>query len=323
MGKYLVISFIIRIFATSKSFKRQKNRSCTHYQDGVLCQSERVVANETTRKKSNGNRVEQGKPLRGICLNEPDSAKCRIFIVKTFKRMKHYKLQTGGNRNIFNVLTIDDSGRMTLTFHGTDRTITHEATTNEDGWIAAGSSLYPPLSCGKWAESPAAAKGTREREKEGEKPATAKGARERENEGETPATAKGTRERENEGETPADAKRTRERENEGENPATKVAGTERRTGTERKKPATKEKPCGEAQGTVAKTERRKTATERNIYADLYGDYFQEAQQKEKENQKQMVIAGIATVVVFIILVHFIGIFGIAALGLIAGGIIKA
>ena len=203
--------------------------------------------------------------------------------------MKQYKLQTGGNRNIFNVLTIEDSGRMTLTFHGTDRTITHEATTNEDGWIAAGSSLYPPLSCGKWAESPAAAKGTRERENEGEKPATAKGTRERENEGETPATAKGTRERENEGETPA----------------------------------TKEKPCGETQGTVAKTERRKTATERNIYADLYGDYFQEVHQQEEKNKKSVIIAAVATAVVFVILMNFIGLFGLAALGLIAGGIIKA
>ena len=235
---------------------------------------------ETTRNISNGNRVEQGKPLRGICLNEPDSAKCRIFIVKTFKRMKHYKLQTGGNRNIFDVLTIDDNGRMTLTFHGTDRAITHEATANDDGWIAAGSSLYPPLSCGRWTEIPDDAKGTGKRENE-----TAKGTRKRENE-----TEKRTRKRENEGQIPDDANGTRKRENE----------TAKRT-RERENEGQKE---------------------RNIYANLYGDYFQEAQQKEKENQKHMIFAGIATVVVFIILVNFIGIFGLAALGLMAGGIVK-
>jgi hypothetical protein len=67
--------------------------------------------------------------------------------------MKQYKLQTGGNRNIFDILTVHDDGRMTITFHGTDRVITHEAKEQTDGRILSGTSLFPPLSSGKWFET--------------------------------------------------------------------------------------------------------------------------------------------------------------------------
>jgi hypothetical protein len=67
--------------------------------------------------------------------------------------MKQYKLQTGGNRNIFDILTVHDDGRMTITFHGTDRVITHEAKEQADGRILSGTSLFPPLSSGKWFET--------------------------------------------------------------------------------------------------------------------------------------------------------------------------
>lgn len=67
--------------------------------------------------------------------------------------MKQYKLQTGGNRNIFDILTVHDDGRMTVTFHGTDRVITHEAKEQADGRILSGTSLFPPLSSGKWFET--------------------------------------------------------------------------------------------------------------------------------------------------------------------------
>ena len=77
---------------------------------------------------------------------------CRILLSK-HSSMKQYKLQTGGNRNIFDILTVHDDGRMTITFHGTDRVITHEAKEQADGRILSGTSLFPPLSSGKWFET--------------------------------------------------------------------------------------------------------------------------------------------------------------------------
>jgi len=51
---------------------------------------------------------------------------------------------------IYSLLTVESDGRMTMTFHGTDREICHEATQTEDGWITTGGSLFPGLESGKW-----------------------------------------------------------------------------------------------------------------------------------------------------------------------------
>lgn len=40
--------------------------------------------------------------------------------------MKQYKFQTGTNEKIFDVLTIEDDGRMSLEWHGTDRVLRYE-----------------------------------------------------------------------------------------------------------------------------------------------------------------------------------------------------
>ena len=38
-----------------------------------------------------------------------------------------YKLQVGTNNRIYYILSVDDEGKMTITFHGTDRTIVDDA----------------------------------------------------------------------------------------------------------------------------------------------------------------------------------------------------
>ena len=43
---------------------------------------------------------------------------------------------------------------MELTFHGTDRTLTEEASVNQDGWIVTNGAMYPPIDHpnGRWQE---------------------------------------------------------------------------------------------------------------------------------------------------------------------------
>ena len=65
---------------------------------------------------------------------------------------KQYRLQPGTSARIYYVLTIMDDGRMMLHFHGTDRSLTDEATLREDGWITTKGAMFPPISCKKWME---------------------------------------------------------------------------------------------------------------------------------------------------------------------------
>jgi len=61
-----------------------------------------------------------------------------------------YKVKHNAQGTIYSLLTVESDGQMTMTFHGTDREICHEANVTEDGRIAVGGSLFPGLESGKW-----------------------------------------------------------------------------------------------------------------------------------------------------------------------------
>ena len=61
-----------------------------------------------------------------------------------------YQMKHNPAGTIYSLLTVESDGQMTMTFHGTDREISHEATLTEDGRIATGGSLFPGLESGKW-----------------------------------------------------------------------------------------------------------------------------------------------------------------------------
>lgn len=61
-----------------------------------------------------------------------------------------YKMMLGTSGRQWELLTVKDDGTMTMTFHGTDREISHEVTENEDGWLCYPGAMYPGLQSGKW-----------------------------------------------------------------------------------------------------------------------------------------------------------------------------
>ena len=61
-----------------------------------------------------------------------------------------YQMKHNPQGTIYSLLTVESDGRMTMTFHGTDREISHEANVTEDGRITTGGSLFPGLESGKW-----------------------------------------------------------------------------------------------------------------------------------------------------------------------------
>ena len=61
-----------------------------------------------------------------------------------------YQMKHNAQGTIFSLLTVESDGQMTMTFHGTDREISHEANVTEDGRIATAGSLFPGLESGKW-----------------------------------------------------------------------------------------------------------------------------------------------------------------------------
>lgn len=61
-----------------------------------------------------------------------------------------YQMKHNPQGTIYSLLTVESDGQMTMTFHGTDREISHEATLTEDGRITTGGSLFPGLESGKW-----------------------------------------------------------------------------------------------------------------------------------------------------------------------------
>ena len=61
-----------------------------------------------------------------------------------------YKMMLGTSERQWEQLTVREDGRMTMTFHGRDREISHEVTENEDGWLCYPGAMYPGLQSGKW-----------------------------------------------------------------------------------------------------------------------------------------------------------------------------
>ena len=61
-----------------------------------------------------------------------------------------YKMMLGTSGKQWEQLTVKDDGTMTMTFHGTDREISHEVTENADGWLCYPGAMYPGLQSGKW-----------------------------------------------------------------------------------------------------------------------------------------------------------------------------
>lgn len=61
-----------------------------------------------------------------------------------------YRMMLGTSGKQWEELTIKEDGTMTMTFHGTDREISHEVTENEDGWLCYPGAMYPGLASGKW-----------------------------------------------------------------------------------------------------------------------------------------------------------------------------
>lgn len=61
-----------------------------------------------------------------------------------------YQMKHNPQGTIYSVLTVESDGRMTMTFHGTDREISHEVTENADGWLCYPGAMFPGLASGKW-----------------------------------------------------------------------------------------------------------------------------------------------------------------------------
>ena len=61
-----------------------------------------------------------------------------------------YQMKHNPQGTIYSLLTVESDGQMTMTFHGTDREICHEANVTEDGRITTGGSLFPGLESGRW-----------------------------------------------------------------------------------------------------------------------------------------------------------------------------
>lgn len=61
-----------------------------------------------------------------------------------------YQMKHNPQGTIYSLLTVESDGRMTMTFHGTDREISHEVTENADGWLCYPGGMFPGLESGKW-----------------------------------------------------------------------------------------------------------------------------------------------------------------------------
>lgn len=61
-----------------------------------------------------------------------------------------YQMKHNAQGTIYSLLTVESDGRMTITFHGTDREICHEVTENADGWLCYPGGMFPGLESGKW-----------------------------------------------------------------------------------------------------------------------------------------------------------------------------
>ena len=211
--------------------------------------------------------------------------------------MKQYKLQTGGNRNIFDILTVHDDGRMTITFHGTDRVITHEAKEQADGRILSGTSLFPPLSSGKWFETTFTQEPT--------PPTSSKVAIATEPKATSPKVAIATEPKVAAPKAAAPKVTT---------PKAHVTGcvTPKATSPKVAIAATQKA----AAPSVA------IATTKDVYGRLYGSHYDHREKSENKDQRVLLISSIVAAVVFIALVSTVGVFGLATVGILAGSLLK-
>ena len=196
--------------------------------------------------------------------------------------MKQYKLKPGTDSRIYYLLTIKDDGTMTLYFHGTDRSLTEEASVNHDGWIVTKGAMYPPIDHpnGRWQLMADVRCQTAE-------------VRNAEN----PIQCNMTQ-----------SNRGGDAEHTGDNPSVNAMLSQQG-----------QSPC------VPKPRRAVRAQKPTLspYERLYGApaiTVDHADDHSDRNRK--IFAAVATAAVFIVLVNTIGLFGIAALGLLAGGLIK-
>ena len=61
-----------------------------------------------------------------------------------------YQMKHNPQGTIYSLLTVESDGQMTMTFHGTDREISHEVTENAAGWLCYPGAMFPGLESGKW-----------------------------------------------------------------------------------------------------------------------------------------------------------------------------
>ena len=199
--------------------------------------------------------------------------------------MKQYKLKPGTDSRIYYLLTIKDDDTMTLYFHGTDRSLTEEASVNQDGWIVTKGAMYPPIDHpnGRWQQMSEVRNQTEE---------------------------------------------VRCDENEKQNCNMIQTRTEVRTA--QNVLDTENCPC-ETQGQPSPTRRQsrrqpssaKRQASQDPYSRLYGSRAIAVDHSEDHSDRnRKIIAAVATAAVFIVLVNTIGLFGVAAIGLLAGGLIK-
>ena len=208
--------------------------------------------------------------------------------------MKQYRLQPGTSSRIYYLLTVKDDGTMELVFHGTDRTLTEEASVNQDGWIVTKGAMYPPLNSGRWQQMSEVRNQTEEvRCDENEKQNC--------NMIQTERTAVCS-------------------------PTLPETGNATRRGQEPSADDTLSHSCSSPR--VSRERKRQPSSVRrqaaqDPYSRLYGSPAIAVDHTDDHSDRnRKIFAAVATAVVFIVLVNTIGLFGIAAIGLLAGGILK-
>ena len=208
--------------------------------------------------------------------------------------MKQYRHQPGTSSRIYYLLTVKDDGTMELVFHGTDRTLTEEASVNQDGWIVTNGAMYPPLNSGRWQQ-------ISDVRNQMEEVRCGENEKQNCNMIQTERTAVCS-------------------------PTLPETGNETRRGQEPCADDTLSHSCSSPR--VSRERRRqpssaKRQASQDPYSRLYGSPAIAVDHTDDHSDRnRKIIAAVATAAVFIVLVNTIGLFGVAAIGLLAGGLIK-
>lgn len=237
--------------------------------------------------------------------------------------MKQYRNQPGTDSRIYYLLTVKDDGTMLLYFHGTDRSLTKEATVNADGWIATNGALFPPLDHpnGRWQEvaytevmsSSAAAENTDHTPAELEvvEPAVVEP---------TPVETEVVAEEAAEPEHTPEAKQLELfAMMKAEIEALRVEN-QRLTTEQNMMHEERARACYNEQAPAPTPRRAKKKQVTDVYANLYGSPAITIDHTADRNRRyRMIFATVATAIVFVVMVNTVGLFGVAALGLLIGG----